>query len=332
MGDTSAAPEDDGAVTEDDGGPLNGLRTGFDHALATPELLRQLGAFAGSLTSPQMSLGQPRPPLPDGHVVDVPGAASIFYRDAAARGPKRGTVLLLHGWMVPSDPHWFQTFGVLQDAGWRVLALDARGHGRGPRRACAFRIDDCAEDAAALLRHLDTEPVVVVGYSMGGLIGQVLAHRHPALVAGLILAATAAEFRTSMLLRNAWALMGVYQWWLRLAPRWTWDVAVRSVVRGDRDTADWAVGELRRGAAWDIADAGREIGRFDSRSWVTDIAAPRAVVLTTRDFLVPPGRQRDLARRLQAQIITLDSDHLAPATTPRRFHRALEQAIDIVAA
>jgi pimeloyl-ACP methyl ester carboxylesterase len=287
--------------------------------------------MARSLASRHTSLEEPRQRLPPGHAADVDGAGDVFYRDAPPLGPQRGTVLLLHGWMVPSDPHWFRTFVVLQEAGWRVLAIDAGGHGRGLRPASAFRIEDCAEDAAALLRHLDAEPVVVLGYSMGGMVAQVLARRHPDLVAGVVLAATACEFRTSLVLRNAWLLMGVFQWWLRLAPRWTWDAVVRSVVRGDRETIDWAVGELRRGAAWDIAEAGREIGRFDSRGWVGELVPPSAVLLTTRDFLVPPPRQRDLARRLGAPVVTLESDHLAPATTPRRFHRALEQAIALAA-
>jgi hypothetical protein len=52
--------------------------------------------------------------------------------------------------------------------------------------------------------------------------------------------------------------------------------------------------------------------------------------LTTVDVLVPPARQRELARRIGVTPLELRSDHLAPATTPRRFHACLIEALDRV--
>ena len=156
---------------------------------------------------------------------------------------------------------------------------------------------------------------------MGGLIAQLMAKRHPQEVSGAILAATASELRESLLLQVVWSGMGAFQWWLRLAPRWTWQLAVNAVVQGDEATTEWAVGELRRGAAEDIAEAGRDIGRFDSRAWLEDVRQPMVVLVTTMDLLVPSSRQYELARRLEAPMVRVESDHLAPATTPRRFHR-----------
>lgn len=276
------------------------------------------------------TFAEPRPALPRGYVEHVPGAGDLFYRDTGKRRGGPGTVLLLHGWMVPSDAHWFRTWEVLREAGWRVIALDARGHGRGLRSKDPFRLSDCSDDAAALLRHLDVEPVWVVGYSMGGTIAQLLARDHPDLVRSVVLCATGCEFQTSLLMRAVWSGMALWQLYLRFAPQWVWEGFVQSIVRGDRDTVAWAVGELRRGAAWDIAEAGREIGRFDSREWVGSLAAPAAVIVTTVDILVPPARQRELARRIGVTPLELDSDHLAPATTPRRFHACLFEALERV--
>jgi 3-oxoadipate enol-lactonase len=239
-------------------------------------------------------------------------------------------VLLLHGWLVPSDPHWFRTFTELYEQGWRVIALDARGHGRGLRPAEPFRLEDCAADAAALIQYLECGPVIVVGYSMGGLIAQILARRRLDLVSGLVLCATAMELRKSLYLRMVWQGMGVFQWFWRLAPQPAWDVSMQMIFRGDRSTSAWAVGELRRGAAWDIGEAGREIGRFDSRPWIDKVHQPTAVVLTTLDLLIPPSRQRDLAACLHAPVVEVQADHMAPVTTPRRFHRGLSRALDLV--
>src|SRR4051812_11366165 len=268
--------------------------------------------------------------MPPGYVEEVEGHGHLFWRDTGPPpdpGRAKGTILLLHGWMVPSDPHWFRTWRLLQVDGWRVVALDARGHGRGTRPMDPFRLVDCAADAAALVRYLECDPVVVVGYSMGGTIAQILARDNPELLAGAVFCATAAEFQTSLLMRLVWRAMGAFQFGLRLAPQSSWELAVRMIAQGDRETTGWVVGELRRGAAWDIAQAGRETGRFDSRPWIADVDVPTAVLLTPVDLLVPPARQRDLAELLRAPIVEIESDPLAPGTTPRRFHRGLIEAL-----
>ena len=300
-----------------------------------------LGAFAAEprvllpfLRGGGTFLDEPRPPLPPGFVQEVEGHGHLFWRDTGPPPNKRrskGTILLLHGWMVPSDPHWFRTWRWLQADGGRVIALDARGHGRGTRPMTPFRLDECAEDAAALVRHLDAGPVVAVGYSMGGAIAQILALRHSELLRGVVLCATSSEFRSSPIMQAVWYSMSFFQLGLRLAPKWAWISVVEQITRGDPATTAWVVGELRRGAPEDIAEAGRDIGRFDSREWVGDVTVPAAVLVCTMDLLVPPTMQRALAERLNAPMVEIQSDHLAPATTPRRFHRGLGEALEHVA-
>jgi pimeloyl-ACP methyl ester carboxylesterase len=69
-----------------------------------------------------------------------------------------------------------------------------RGHGRGIRSPKRFRLADCATDAAETLRALDADPAIVVGYSMGGSVAQLMWRDHPGVVSGLVMCATGAEF------------------------------------------------------------------------------------------------------------------------------------------
>jgi pimeloyl-ACP methyl ester carboxylesterase len=95
----------------------------------------------------------------------VHGHGEFFIRDSGGDGPP---VLLLHGWMFQSDLNWYRCYGPLAEAGYRVLAIDHRGHGRGIRSRRRFRLEDCADDAVALADVLGIDRFATVGYSAGG--------------------------------------------------------------------------------------------------------------------------------------------------------------------
>ncbi|WP_406341263.1 alpha/beta fold hydrolase [Streptomyces sp. NBC_00648] len=104
----------------------------------------------------------------------------LTYRD---EGPRDGEVLvLLHS--VFADSTQFDTLiPGLTALGYRVIAPDARGHGRSANATKPFRQ---ADDLADLLRNLGLRQVVLVGVSMGGMIGVDTAVEHPELVRALV--------------------------------------------------------------------------------------------------------------------------------------------------
>ena len=83
------------------------------------------------------------------------------------------TVVLLHGWTASSDLQFFTAYEALA-ARCSFVGIDHRGHGRGLRSPTAFTLEDVADDAAAVLRHLGDTNVVAIGYSMGGPISMLL--------------------------------------------------------------------------------------------------------------------------------------------------------------
>lgn len=110
------------------------------------------------------------------------------------RAPQQGPgepVLLIHGfasthhvnWVAPG---WAKT---LSEAGYRVIALDNRGHGRSTRsyETADYTPRSMAGDAAALLDHLGIARAHVFGYSMGARIAAFMALADPGKVATLIL-------------------------------------------------------------------------------------------------------------------------------------------------
>jgi pimeloyl-ACP methyl ester carboxylesterase len=256
--------------------------------------------------------------MPPGRTVVVPGRGEFFLRDSGGDGPP---VLLVHGWMFPSDLNWAQTYGPLVRAGYRVLAMDLRGHGRGLRSSAPFRLADCADDAAGVLEVLDVAPALVVGYSMGGPVAQLLARDHPGRVAGIVLCATALDWSDPRT-RAFWRAMGGLRLLLGAFPTGSWKAGMR-LAGAPAAGSSWVAGELSRGSARDLAEAGRELGRFDSSSWAGEVAVPAAVVVMTRDRLVAPRKQRALAQAYGVEPVLLDADHDACSMRPRPFVQVL---------
>jgi 3-oxoadipate enol-lactonase len=281
------------------------------------------------------------PPLPPGRTVTVEGRGELFVRDTgdtsgtddtdpAAGGP---VVLLLHGWGATADLNFFTAYRALRP--YRVVALDHRNHGRGLRTDAPFRIEDCADDAAALLATLGVDRAVVAGYSMGGPIALSLARRHPGAVAGLVLAATALEFSSDVRDEALWRGLTVIEGALRQGRG---DGIVQRLLREAVDRQPeldahraWLTGELRRGYVPGILEAGRALRTFDARGWAAGIDHPASVVVTTRDRLVLPRKQRALASALGAAVVELAGDHDAPVVNGPAFAAALRTAVDDVA-
>jgi len=105
--------------------------------------------------------------------------------------PSGVPVLLIHGFASSANvnwvyPGWLKTLG---DAGYRVIAIDNRGHCASdkPRDAEAYRPWHMASDAIALLDHLGIPEANLMGYSMGARISVFAALAHPDRVRSLVL-------------------------------------------------------------------------------------------------------------------------------------------------
>ncbi|HEY2271435.1 MAG TPA: alpha/beta hydrolase, partial [Jatrophihabitantaceae bacterium] len=134
--------------------------------------------------------------LPPGHMVDLSGRGTTFVTDSGApRGdrPEAPPVFLLHALACTGVLTWYPSLPALSKR-YRTITFDQRWHGRGIRSP-HFDLDDLADDVVAVADACSVDRFVVAGYSMGSLVAQLVARRHPDRVAGLVLGASTMRFR-----------------------------------------------------------------------------------------------------------------------------------------
>lgn len=214
------------------------------------------------------------------------------------RGRADGEPVLLVQGLGTDSRGWLLQRRALTAAGHRVVTLDNRGVGRSDKPLDGYDLERMALDCVEVLDDVGIDRAHVVGASMGGVIAQIVAVRHPERVASLVLACTACRH---------------HEWRRELFAEWA-EMARRDGMRTwARHHLRWIVGprSLRRfGAGFGLlapvfmsAPAYAFAGQLDAILAVDDglrhelagVTAPTLVVVGSQDTLTPQADAEELA-------------------------------------
>ena len=263
------------------------------------------------------------------------------------------TVVLLHGWCQDRRT-WHHQVAALRGRA-RVVAYDARGHGRsGSTELHAATLGQLGDDLAEVLRrYAPTGPVVLAGHSMGGMTILEFAHDQPAVfaerVTGLLLASTTAEGHThtryglpshlALLMRagetiGAGVLARSGAWRPHRAMLPALRPAVRWLLFGDQyepDALRIAMRAFGRASLRSIGGFRTSIGTQQRLDTLAALAGlPAAVLVGERDRLTPPACARSIAEALPRAELTVcpGAGHMLPLERPAEVSAALHTVIE----
>ncbi|MEM7270688.1 MAG: 3-oxoadipate enol-lactonase [Pseudomonadota bacterium] len=112
-----------------------------------------------------------------------------------ATGPEDGAPVLFSNSLGTDFRIWDKVLPLLPE-GLRIIRYDKRGHGLSDCNGRFYNMSDHVADAAAVLEGAGVKDAVIVGLSIGGMIAQGLAAKHPDLIRGVVLCDTAAKIGT----------------------------------------------------------------------------------------------------------------------------------------
>lgn len=241
-------------------------------------------------------------------------------------------VLLIHGLGWDHSVWRFQVAPVVE-RGWRVVAPDLRGMGATDKPSTQWSIGDYVADLAALVDAVGSVPVVLAGFSLGGMIAAAFAIAHPDRVAGLFVAAapvsSSAEGRagTEAMLARA----------EQLGPTAFAEEQARAVWH-----PGWAAarpGEVARFVAWRAAMDQPALHRafrsgygVDLREGLGGLKMPARVVAAGADPFVSTDTLRTTAALIPGAdfVVIPDAGHMVPIERPEMFTAALTEFLDCV--
>jgi len=212
---------------------------------------------------------------------------------------------------------------------FRVLVFDNMGSGLSSKPDRPYAIAQMADHAAAVLDGAHVERGYIVGLSMGGMIAQELALRHPQRVCGLALGCT--HCGGSERIPPALDVIQRFADNTGLSPEEIIDKNLNLLVTPEflKNPSDslQRYRERQLKAPWQPDYALQRqleaIRTFDTCARLVDIKAPTLILTADRDLLVPPENGRILASRIPTSKIKelTNSGHLIHLESAEAFHR-----------
>lgn len=238
----------------------------------------------------------------------------------------QGPLLVLSHALGMDQQAWAPLLAQLQGR-YRVMVFDHLGHGQSGVLPGPYDMGFLVEQAACLLRNVAREPVVWVGLSMGGMVGQGLAVRHPELVCGLAVANSTAYYPEAG--RASWdaRIVNVEQHGMASIAN---DVMARYFHDDFRASHPAAVQAaldtlLATSTAGYISSC-HAVRNVDWRAGLPSITCPTLVIAGALDAGAPVAMSQAIAKAIPgAQMAVIEqASHISAIERPAEFARLLE--------
>lgn len=230
------------------------------------------------------------------------------------RGTSASALVFLHYWG-GSSRTWRHVTQALTPT-FRTIAVDQRGWGQSDKPLEAYTLDALADDVQGMIESLGLDHYLLVGHSMGGKVAQLLASRHPAGLAGLVLVAPSPPSPMRVPLEIRQGMVNAYDSRESILATVQQVLAANQLQPDDLETVveDSLLGASAAKVAWPMAASQEDIS-----TQAALIRVPSLVISGEKDQVDPPAvLQQELMTHIpQATLQILPGiGHLSPLEAP----------------
>ncbi len=205
---------------------------------------------------------------------------------------------------------------------FRVLRFDTRGHGASGAPPGPYSIEALTEDVRGLLDQLGVRETHFVGLSMGGMIGQTLALRHPELVSSLVLCDTSSRFALDVGERVKIVESGGLE--PMVGPTLKRFLSEAFIARAP-DVAGKVAAMIRGTPVPGYLGCCHAVSKLDITASLARIRCPVLVVVGENDAVTPVSMAREIQAAIaHAQLAVIpDAAHLSNIEQPEAFNQVV---------
>ena len=207
-----------------------------------------------------------------------------------------------------------------------VLRYDHRGHGGSAVPAGSYTMDDLVDDAARLIREWGRGPVVLVGLSMGGMVGQGLAVRYPELVKAVVLANTSSKYPEAAAAIFAQRVAAVQAGGMAAIVESVLERYFSAAFRAAQpEDVAVARGTVLRCDPAGYAACCQAVGGVNWLDRLNTITCPTLIIAGALDIGAPVSMSQAMAERIMgSELVVFDeASHLSVAEQPAQFAQTL---------
>lgn len=299
--------------------------TGFTHAQA---ILKEIGAEIGYTLTPHHPADTCHPGI--GHERTTQSKPALHYTYRPARnGKPRQTIVLSHA--LGCDLTMWDRLANVLAADHDVVCYDHRGHGASDAPAQLYTMQALSDDAARLIDELKCGPVIWIGLSMGGMVGQELAIRRPELVSRLIIANSTSAYPAAV--REVWQqrITTVQSQGIEVIADAVMGRYFHAQFRAERPAT---VASFRRRLVTTDPEGYvgccNAVGTVDTTDRLPQVKAPTLVIAGELDEGAPVSMSETMVNQISGAklVVIKDASHLAVAEQPGAFIAAVQEFLN----
>ena len=227
--------------------------------------------------------------------------ASLYYEEKGLGYP----LIFLHG--ATWDMRMWKRQVDYYSTNYRVVTLDARGHGKSSLPKGKVSPEIFWQDVAAMMDHLDIKKAIICGLSMGGHVAIQTAINSQERVSGLILIGTPCTNQFNLYERIA---VPINRFCQRILPMSLIARSCAATLSGSNPEAKPYIREVVGGIDHDVYNrVWKAITSMESRAGLKDITCPTLILIGDHDWMT--GRQQQYMHKHinGSRLVTVKNAH-----------------------